>query len=254
MTASLNRERLIRHLPERIKRLVLALSQPCCRLWHLGTARYCPLCNSHLRHLLPHGFTLRSDARCPVCGSLERHRLLWLFLQQYTDLFAGTPKRLLHIAPERALERQFRRLGHLAYLTADLRHPRARMRLSVTALPHPAAVFDAICCSHVLEHVEDDRQAMREFHRVLVPGGWAVIMVPITAVQTFEDPLAVDPGERIQRFGQRDHVRCYGPDVADRLREVGFRVEIFTAAEVVDSADFVRFGLRQDEVIYYCVK
>jgi SAM-dependent methyltransferase len=140
------------------------------------------------------------------------------------------------------------------YLTADLLDPRAMERMDVTNVPHRNGSFDVIYCSHVLEHVPDDRRAMREFFRVLKPSGWALLLVPIRVPHTVEDPSIVDPAKRRELFGQEDHVRRYGPDFADRLRGVGFAVKTISAADVLDKDDIERMELAHTEPMYLCTK
>jgi len=213
------------------------------------------VCGQHARRFLRAGTTARDDALCFSCGALERHRLLWLFLTRRTDLLDGRPRRMLHVAPEPCLEQRLReRIGE-AYLTADLHDPRAMVQMDICDMDYPDGAFDVIYCSHVLEHIPDDRQAMRELHRTLAPDGWAVLSVPISSAQTFEDPSIVEPAERLRAFGQADHVRSYGPDFADRLREAGFGVTIFEVSDVASPDEVVRMGLaRTSGVIHYCTK
>ncbi len=126
--------------------------------------------------------------------------------------------------------------------------------MDITDVQYPDDTFDVIYCSHVLEHVPEDRKAMRELRRVLAPAGWAVLQVPITAEETFEDPSVTDPEERERLFGQCDHVRRYGPDYALRLKEAGFEVRTYTAAEVVGAENLERMGIKKDERVHYCTK
>jgi SAM-dependent methyltransferase len=217
--------------------------------------RHCPVCERSYRKFLPHGVVPRLDARCPGCGSLERHRLTWVHLRQKTNLFDGTPKRMLHVAPEAAFEARFRALVGDGYLTADLDASAADVQMDICDIRYPDESFDIVYCSHVLEHVPDDRLAMREFRRVLKRDGWAVLDVPITATHTIEDPSITDPEERTRRFGQPDHVRSYGPDYPDRLREVGFHVDVRNVSDVVAEADVGRFGLaRLQPQVFHCTK
>ena len=221
---------------------------------YYGNVRYCPVCGKRSNRFKPYGIVPREDAQCVHCGSLERHRLLWLFFQKKTDLFAGKSK-MLHVAPEPCLESIFmKRLGS-SYLTADLFNPNAMVKMDICDIQYPDNSFDAIYCSHVLEHVPDDKQAMREFYRVLKTNGWAILNVPITREKTFEDPSIVDPKERLKAFGQEDHVRCYGQDYVDRLRDSGFDVEIIKVDDLANSDEVVRMGLtRASGEIYYCTK
>jgi hypothetical protein len=225
---------------------------PGLRLVYYGNARVCPICDSRVRRFLAFGVERRPDARCPVCGSLERHRMAWPFLRQRTDLFEPRPRRLLHIAPEPVLEAKLRRLAHLDYLSADLSDPRAMVRMDITDIQFPDGSFDVIFCSHVLEHVPDDRAAMREIRRVLKADGWAIIQVPVIDGPTYEDLSITDPAERERLFGQSDHVRNYGNDFPDRLKASGFRVEVIRAADFMTPEDLVRHAVPAGETIHYC--
>jgi SAM-dependent methyltransferase len=220
-----------------------------------GMERYCPVCRKSSPGFKPFGVVPREDARCANCGALERHRLVGIFFQRNTDLFDGKPKKMLHIAPEPCFESMFKeRLGD-NYFTADLFDPRAMLKMDICDIQYPDGSFDIIYCSHVLEHVLDDKKAMKELFRVLKTNGWAVLNVPITCKETFEDPSIVDPKERLKAFGQADHVRRYGPDYVDRLRDSGFDVEIIKRGDLVENDEAVRMGLmRATGDIYYCTK
>lgn len=224
-------------------------------VFYHGTGRYCPVCGRSSRRFRTAGFVPREDAQCAHCGALERHRLLWVYVSRSTDLFDGRPKTVLHVAPEACLESRFRqRLGR-GYITADLHGRGAMVRMDITHLACPDECFDVIFCSHVLEHVPDDRRAMRELCRVLKRDGWAILLVPIGAGPTFEDPSVVAPRERVRLFGQHDHVRRYGPDYVDRLREAGFDVKTTTASELVEADEKVHMGLTPASGdIYHCTR
>ena len=217
--------------------------------------RFCPVCNASFRAFRSAGNPLRRDAQCPACGALERHRLLWLYLKSRTNLFDGVPKKVLHVAPEICLENKLRAELGKDYVTADLENSRAMVKLDITDITYRDGYFDVIYCSHVLEHVPDDRKAMREFYRVLNPNGWAILLVPITAEVTFEDASVVSPQERLRLFGQEDHVRQYGPDYIDRLKECGFRVQVTTVQEMGSSEEVTRMGLTSASGdIFFCTK
>ena len=224
------------------------------RFWNYGYSRFCPCCNAHLRRFKPFGLVPRPEASCPVCGSLERHRLIYLYMTQKTNLFDGQPKKILHVAPEAQLTALFQKENYLDYLSADLSSPHAMVKMDITEIQYPDESFDVIYCSHVLEHVPDDVKAMREFCRILKTGGWAVLQVPITAEQTFEDPSVTSPEERERLYGQHDHVRRYGPDYADRLVEAGFSVTVDRFTQTLSETEVRRFGLRADESVYVCRK
>jgi SAM-dependent methyltransferase len=216
----------------------------------------CPICGTVTKEFLAAGVKrVVPDRRCPTCTSLERHRSVWLFFQQRTNLFTE-PVRMLHIAPESATGPRVAALPNVQYLSADLDTDRAMVNFDLTDIPYPDGSFDAIFASHVLEHIPDDRRAMSEMCRVLAPGGWAVLLVPMFGPNTREDFTIVDPAERERLFGQHDHVRMYGHDgeYERRLEEAGFEVTADYFVRGLDPALVRRYRLTEDELIHYCVK
>lgn len=213
-----------------------------------GDRYACPCCGGSFRRFLPAGRARRPNARCPRCGSLERHRLIWLYLQRQTDFFT-LPYQVLDVAPEEFMQRKLQGLPNISYLSIDLESGLAMQHMDVTRLTIPDQTYNVVFCNHVFEHIPDDRAAMRELHRVLKPGGWAVLQTPIdyTRQETDEDPAITDPNERIRRFGQSDHVRQYGLDFFDRLKECGWTVERNRFVTTLTKADIERFALDPSE-------
>lgn len=218
-----------------------------------ATAVECPLCRGSFAAFLPAG--RREGVVCPGCGSRERHRASWLFLEERPELLAGAGS-LLHFAPESYVRDRLSTTPGLRYITADVIPGRGDLPLDLTDLKLPDATFGAVLCSHVLEHVPDDRRAMRELHRVLRPGGWAIVMVPLDLrlESTYEDPSITDPEGRREAFLQFDHVRLYAPDIAVRLRDAGFRVEEVPVAERVGPECTRRYGLLTSDHLFLCTK
>lgn len=197
-------------------------------------------------------FGSREKAKCPECHSLERHRSSWLYLKNKTDLFVAK-KRLLHIAPEKSLSGGFEKLGLQNYISVDLNN-KATLQMDITSMSFADASFDYIYCSHVLEHVRDDIIAMREFYRVLSSGGVAIVIVPIYADSTYEDPSVTTVEGRKEAFGQHDHVRIYGPDIKNRLKDVGFKVNFVRTRDFLGEDEIARYGLRSHEHLFHCLK
>lgn len=228
------------------------------KIQHFGFARYCPVCQSWVRGFDIYGLKRRRDAQCPVCKTLERHRFLWQFIKQHTNLLDTSPKKLLHFAPEPAFESKFRKIPGLDYITADLYDPRAMRKMDITKIEFPDESIDWFYCSHVLEHIEDDARAIREIHRVLKKSGSAIILVPIMVKKTFEDPSVTDPAERERLFGQHDHVRLYGPDFKDRLASGGFEVADYYIENLFGAKEIERLGLKyipsENMPVYLCKK
>jgi SAM-dependent methyltransferase len=218
---------------------------------HRGDAVLCPLCGHSFSRFMD--AWNRPNAICWRCGSHERHRALWLFLERRPELLADA-RSLLHFAPEWALRRRFSRMSHLRYVTADLTAPGVDLHLDLTALALPDASVDASVCSHVLEHVSDDAAAMRELRRITVPGGWCLIMVPLDLERssTYEDPSIITPEERERAYRQHDHVRLYAPDIAARLETAGFAVERVAPSDAFGSGLMARCRLLESDYIWLC--
>lgn len=214
-----------------------------------GEGVYCPICENNFSSWLHQEDT----GTCPRCESQTRHRLLWLFLKQRSQILDRKTK-LLHFAPEECLQNKFRSLPNLEYVTADLSAPGVDVKTDITNLVFADNSFDAIACCHVLEHIPNDRDAMQQLLRVLRPQGIAYIQIPYRKDQpTDEDLTITDPVEREKRFGQFDHVRVYGFDFKERLQSVGFQVTEEYYAQQLDLSSQHRYGL-WDDVIFRCVK
>jgi hypothetical protein len=218
----------------------------------------CPVCEGTFRKFMPKLKLVgpnRPNSRCPRCGASERHRHLWLYLRNRTKLFSE-PLRVLHFAPEWSIQERLRRSPNLDYVSADLDPRRAMVRMDIADLRYPDDSFDVVLCSHVLEHVTDDRRALSELYRVLKPGGWAIVLVPIDhkRAETFEDPTVVSPEDRERLFWQADHVRLYGRDFKKRLEETGFAVSVDSYRPELAKDVIRRYGLKRHDEIYLCTK
>lgn len=250
------RRTIVRTVPKKQRAQAQRLYRPVVALAYRGDAVECPICGGRFRKFLSKHAASgkpRAGARCARCGSLERHRLLWLYLRDGTDLLAR-PTRLLHFAPEPGIAEKLQALPGCDYLSADLDAPPAMVRMDVQEIAAADASFDAVICNHVLEHVPDDRRAMREIRRVLRPGGWAILGVPMQPKRatSFEDPSITSPEERERAYGQFDHVRVYGRDYPDRLRECGFDVEMVSYAERLGPDRARQYGLAAGAAIPVC--
>jgi SAM-dependent methyltransferase len=218
---------------------------------YAGVAFQCNICGRTFGRF-DQGVHTSNELQCPFCKSRPRHRTAYRYFRERSDLFDGRPKRMLHMAPEPSLGPIFRAIPNIDYLSGDLDPKAAMVQMDITDIQYPARSFDVIYCSHVLEHVPDDRKAMREIVRVLTTRGWAVIAVPIVRRdRTFEDPSITGPAAREKAFGQFDHVRSYGPDFAHRLRESGCDVTIDDFASRLSNEEVHRYGLSRED-IYVC--
>lgn len=243
----------LNHIPRRFLQRVASWAVPVMGLAYRGHGRECPVCGSHYRRFMPYGYvTSREDALCPHCLSLERHRMIWLWLKEASNLFDGYP-RLLHIAPEVSLMRHFKRhyRDNKNYITADLESPLADLHFDVQSIPLGDESVDVIICNHLLEHVEDDRRAMAELYRILKYGGWGIMLVPEDRgrATTFEDDTITDPEERTRIFGQYDHRRIYGRDYDERLATAGFRVKRIAYNELLSAEQRQRYAIGTDDLI-----
>lgn len=210
-----------------------------------------PIDGKSFRKFLPYGYeNPRENVLSPSTLSLERHRLLWLYLKNETDFFTK-PIQLLHFAPEQAFYKRFKKLDHITYTTTDLNSPLADVKADICDLPFDDNSFDVILCNHVLEHIPDDTKAMQELYRVMKPGGWGIFQIPqdLKREQTFEDNTITDRKERARIFGQYDHVRIYGRDYFDKLRNIGFTVEEVDYANRLPKEDVEKYRLAKGEII-----
>lgn len=216
-----------------------------------GSSYVDPIDQKSFRTFLPYGYeNPRENVLSPSTLSLERHRLLWLFLQNKTDFFSKKYS-LLHFAPEQAFHKRFQKLKNLNYVTTDLDSPLADVKADICNLPFEDNSFDVILCNHVLEHIPDDTKAMQELYRVLKPNGWGIFQIPqdLKREKTFEDNSITDRRKRAEIFGQYDHVRIYGRDYFDKLRNVGFTVEEVDYTSSLSEGEIERYRLAQGEII-----
>lgn len=227
-------------------------------LFYAGKEVQCPVCSREYKRFLPYGrgVSARENALCPGCLSLERHRLMWLYLQRKTSFFS-TPLKVLHVAPEYCFIDRFEAQLHLDYITADLESPLAKVKMDIHAIPFPEETFDVVFCNHVMEHVEDHVKALSELYRVLRPGGWGIIQSPQdpTRLVTYEDRSITDPKEREQHFLQSDHYRIFGQNYAEELEKGGFTVtEDRFVMQELSPAEVRYYALPSEEIVYFCRK
>jgi SAM-dependent methyltransferase len=217
-----------------------------------------PIDGKSFRKFLPYGYgKQRENALSPSTLSLERHRLMWLFLKEETDFFTSKKKKkVLHIAPEQCFLDIFRKQKNLDYITSDIESPIADVKADICNLPFKDNSFDVVFCNHVLEHISNDTKAMQELYRVLKPGGMGIFQIPQdnSREKTFEDHSITDKKERTVIFGQYDHVRVYGRDYFDTLRSIGFKVDEVDYTKKLDPKQLERFCLMRGEILPVCYK
>ncbi|MFI1771690.1 class I SAM-dependent methyltransferase [Thalassobellus citreus] len=215
-----------------------------------------PIDGKSFKTFLPYGYgTQRNNVLSPSTLSLERHRLLWLYLNNETNLFSAE-KKVLHFAPEQCFLKRFRNLKNLDYTTTDLLSPIADVKADICNLPFKDNSYDVILCNHVLEHIPDDTKAMQELYRVLKPGGMGIFQIPqdLSRETTFEDDSITDKKERAKIFGQYDHVRVYGRDYFNKLRHIGFKVKEVDYTATLSAEAIEKYCLAKGEIIPVCYK
>lgn len=223
-----------------------------------GNTVECPVCDRSFRKFLSYGSEIahRENVLCPYDLTLERHRLMWLYLKNHSDFFTAEHLNVLHIAPEQCFHKRFKAQENLSYLTADLVSPIADMHFDLHAIPLEDNRFDVIFCNHVMEHVDDAIQCMSELQRVMKPGGWGILQVPqdFSRETTYEDASITSPAEREKHFWQKDHVRLFGKDYPDWLRKAGFTVTEFDMNDFYATEIQDRYRLSKSEILYIVSK
>jgi len=248
-------KKLFKYVLNKIPRPLLIqlsyLARPILSVTLKGDKYVDPIDGKQFRSFLPYGYeNPRENVLSPSTLSLERHRLLWLYLKNETDFFTA-PHKVLHFAPEQAFYRKFKKLKKLEYTTTDLNSPLADVKADICALPFKDNSFDIILCNHVLEHIPNDKKAISELYRVLKPSGWGIFQIPqdLNREVTYEDDSITDKKERAKIFGQYDHVRIYGRDYFDRLKEAGFKVNEVDYTSGMSTSDIEKYRLAKGEII-----
>ena len=235
----------------------------------------CPFCGGKYRKLLPGGVNLpffkdnkiigggrRVNMLCPRCHSTDRDRLIYYYLTS-NSLLSKPNLTLLHIAPEPSLKKYLKGFSNITYTSGDkfekgydgYYYSKDTLSLDLTSLSFSDNSFDVVICNHVLEHIVNEKQALNEIYRVLKPGGWAIIQVPIASelVQTVENNADSDE-KRILKYGQRDHVRLYGLDYLTRLKNHGFTVKDWSPAKHYDQSLINKYAINALEKVFIASK
>ena len=221
-------------------------------LLYKGNKVTCPICKIKLKKFFPYGRNIRDNALCPNCLSLERHRLMYLYLKNETNFFKKELN-VLHIAPEQCFISIFKNSKNINYTSGDLFSPLADIKMDIHKMPFKNDTFDIILCNHVLEHVNDDIKALKEIIRVMKKGGFSILQVPFyypLPNKTQEDKSIINASEREKAYGQSDHLRKYGKDYKKRLSSVGFKVDVNEYIKKLSIEKQKKYGLSENELIY----
>ena len=208
-------------------------------LAYRGTTYKCSVCSYSLSKFISLD---RGDLLCPRCGSLGRSRRLWTLLEPQKE-----SKKVLHFSPPTCMKTRLEKWVHFDYLSSDYEDEfEADLHLDITAMSLPSSSLDLIICYHVLEHIPNDIQAMKELYRVLKPSGSIYIQTPFSSDAFLEDLSITSPQRRLELYGQADHVRIYTVDeLARRLESVGFKIDLLEFQEEKDN----RFGFKEEETV-----
>lgn len=241
--------------------LLIRLSYPFKKvapILYKGNNVECPVCERSFSKFLSYGSEVahRENVLCPYDLTLERHRLMWIYLKNQTDFFTKKDLSVLHIAPEQCFHSLFKKQSNLNYLTADLVSPIADMHFDLHDIPLEDNRFEVVFCNHVMEHVTDPIRCMSELYRVMKPGGWAIMQVPqdFTRETTYEDPTITSLQDREKHYWQKDHVRLFGKDYPMWLEKAGFKVESFDPKEHISAALITRYRIAPSEILYIARK
>ena len=242
---------ILKFLPRKFLIKYSFLITPILRIIFRGKKYTDPIDDSNYSKFLSYGYkTVRKNALCPGTLSLERHRLLWLYLDRETNFLSSNLK-VLHVAPEQVFYKKFKKLKNWEYFTFDLNSPIADIKGDLISTNFKDEYFDLIICNHVLEHIEDDKSALNEIHRILKYNGISILQVPINVKRknTFEDLSIKSKIQREKYFGQYDHVREYGLDFKDRVEQAGFKVEMINYSKKISQDLVIKYGLMKDDLI-----
>ena len=242
---------ILKFLPRKFLIKYSFLITPILRIIYRGKKYTDPIDDSNYSKFLSYGYkTVRKNALCPGTLSLERHRLLWLYLDRETNFLSSNLK-VLHVAPEQVFYKKFKKLKNWEYFTFDLNSPIADIKGDLISTNFKDEYFDLIICNHVLEHIEDDKSALDEMYRILKYNGISILQVPINVKRenTFEDLSIKSKIQREKYFGQYDHVREYGLDFKDRVEQAGFKVEMINYSKKISQDLVIKYGLMKDDLI-----
>lgn len=237
--------------------LLIRLSYPFKKIapiLYKGNKVECPVCERSFSKFLSYGSDVahREGVLCPYDLTLERHRLMWLYLKDHSNFFTAKNLKVLHIAPEQCFHKRFKEQSNLEYLTGDLVSPIADMHFDLHEIPLEDNRFDVVFCNHVMEHVDDALQCMKELYRVMKPGAWAIMQVPqdLSREITFEDKSITSPEEREKHYWQKDHVRLFGLDYPNWLERAGFETEVFDKESNIGVENIERYRIMKGEILY----
>jgi SAM-dependent methyltransferase len=228
------------------------------RIKYRGNKVHCVCCGSNFKEFARFGGNKRRNAWCPKCESLERHRLLWMYLEKQTDIYSK-PLKVLHIAPELSFFYKFKKYANIDYHPADIfpnLFPKGTIYFDLLHNDAPDNTYDAIICNHVFQYIADDKKAMQEVYRIMKPGGWGILQVPLdkTKEVTYEDATITDPIEREKAFGLKEHVRFYGMDYGTKLKAAGFDVFIDDYTSAFSDDEIFKYGFWKGDPIYRVYK
>jgi len=214
----------------------------------------CTVCGKKFSKFLSYGSDVahRDNVLCPNDLTLERHRLMWLYLKDHSNFFTKKDLSVLHIAPEQCFHKKFKSQDNLNYLTGDLVSPIADLHFDLHDIPLEDNRFDVIFCNHVMEHVDDAIRCMSELHRVMKPGGWGIMQVPqdFSREETFEDASITSEEDREKHYWQKDHVRLFGKDYPNWLKKAGFEVDEFDKESNYSQELIEKYRLDKKEILY----
>ncbi len=239
---------MLKLIPKTIRR---KMERPLKKLFYFGTKRYCPVCGSKVRAFQPGSRDNRPDASCPICNSYERMRMLWSFIHfKDNELFQKPSGRILHIAPEKEIEKYLRNKSDMDYLSADMEDKNTMVQMDIREIQYEDNYFDLIILCHVLEHIPEDIKALNELYRVLRPNGSVIIQIPGPLKKTYEDFSEMDPDDRKFVFRHQSHYHLYGFDLVDRMKAAGFSAKCYIASDLLDEQKCRLYGMSGQRVFF----